>query len=101
MNPAALGIKLKIETPDLLAGSEKIGFAVNECHGVLEQWSVGVLGLVEVDLFLHEWYKAKNKNRPPSAFDLLYSITPPLHHSMGFQTTKTTPGEIKARASGS
>jgi hypothetical protein len=40
------------------ARSEKIGFAVNECHGVLEKWSVGVLGLVELDLFLYEWYQA-------------------------------------------
>jgi hypothetical protein len=28
------------------AGSEKIGYAVNECHGVLEYWSVGILGLM-------------------------------------------------------
>ena len=56
----------------------------------MEYWSVGVLGMVELDLFLYEWYKAEHKNRPSSAFDCQYSITPPLHYSMGFKTAKTT-----------
>jgi hypothetical protein len=46
---------------------------------------VKVLGLMERDLFLYELYKAENKNRPSSAFDRQYTITPPLHHSMVFK----------------
>jgi hypothetical protein len=34
---------------------------------------------VALDLFLYEWFKAENQNRPPSAFDRQFSITPPLH----------------------
>jgi len=28
----------------------------------MDQWRVGELGFVELDLFLYEWYKAENKN---------------------------------------
>jgi len=41
--------------------SEKIGCAVNLYHGVMEYRSAGVLGLVEIDLFLKEYYGAENK----------------------------------------
>jgi hypothetical protein len=66
--------------------------AANECHGVLEYWSVGVLGLVELDLFLYKWYKDENENRPSSALNLQYSITPSLHQATDFQTAKAASG---------
>jgi hypothetical protein len=40
--------------------------------GIVECWSTG---FVEIDLFLKEWDKTENKNRPLSA------NTPILHHS--------------------
>jgi hypothetical protein len=36
----------------LWARSETIGYAVNICHGMMEYWNVGMLGLAEWDLFL-------------------------------------------------
>jgi hypothetical protein len=36
-----------IERLALWAGSKKIGFAVPECRGVMEYWSLGILDLVE------------------------------------------------------
>jgi hypothetical protein len=41
-----------IENLVLRARSEKIGCAVNICHGMMEYWNVGMLGLAEWDLFL-------------------------------------------------
>jgi hypothetical protein len=54
----------------------------------MECWSIG---LVELDLFLDEGCKPENKNRPSSVFDPQFSITPLLHHSMGYLTAKITP----------
>ena len=57
----------------------------------MEYWSVGVLGLVELDLSLPERSKPKPKNRPSSAFDSQHSIAPGLHHSLCFQANKPAP----------
>jgi len=57
----------------------------------MECWSIESTRLAELNLFLYEWYKAENKNRPSSAFDRQFSITPPRHYSVGFQTAKATP----------
>jgi hypothetical protein len=37
----------KIENLVLRARSEMIGCAVNICHGMMEYWNVGILGLAE------------------------------------------------------
>jgi hypothetical protein len=36
----------------LWARSERIGYAVNICPGMMEYWNVGILGLAEWDRFL-------------------------------------------------
>ena len=41
------GIYSDIENLVLWARSQIIGFAVNNRHGVLEYWNVGILGLAE------------------------------------------------------
>jgi len=41
-----------IENLVLWARLEKIGCAVNKCHGMMEYWNDGMLGLAEWDLFL-------------------------------------------------
>ena len=41
-----------IENLVLRARPEKIGCAVNICHGMMEYWNVGMLGKAEWDLFL-------------------------------------------------
>jgi hypothetical protein len=44
----------------------------------MEQWSVGVLDLLEIDLFLQECCKAEHKVRPPSILNPQSAITPQL-----------------------
>jgi hypothetical protein len=62
----------------------------------MEYWSIGVLGLAELDLFSSERNKPKHKNRSSSAFDPQHSIAPVLHHSLCFQADKPTHlGEVK------
>jgi len=46
----------------------------------MDYWSFGVSGMVEADLFLYEWQKAKPKNRPSSIFNLQYSMAPVIRH---------------------
>jgi len=41
----------------------------------MEYWSVEVLDLVELDLFLYEWQRAELENRSSSVFIHQYSIT--------------------------
>jgi hypothetical protein len=64
----------------------------------MESWSIEDPRLLESKLLLNQWYKAEHKNRPSSAFARQYSITPPLHHSMGFQTAKDHPFWVKSRS---
>jgi hypothetical protein len=59
----------------------------------MEQWSVGVLGLVELDLFLYEWYRVENKIDHHPIF---IPNIPLLHHSPGFLTAKAITLEIYA-----
>jgi len=58
--PAKEEFYFNIENLVLWARSEKIAFAADLCRGVMEYWSVGILGLVEVDLFLYGWCRAEN-----------------------------------------
>jgi hypothetical protein len=46
-NPGYPADYSNIESLVLRARPEKIDFAVNECHGVMEYWSAGIMGLVE------------------------------------------------------
>ena len=47
---------LRAVGPTLRAGSwarsETIGYAIILCHGMMEYWNVGILGIAEWDLFL-------------------------------------------------
>ena len=36
-----------IENLVFWARSEKIGYALNQCHGTMEYWNAGILGLVQ------------------------------------------------------
>ena len=86
------GVHSKIENLVLWARPEKIGFAVKNAVGRLEYWNVGILGLVELDLFFIGLAAIqKNKIRPISIFDPQYSIFPSFRYSMGYLAVKTTP----------
>ncbi len=82
MGSAMTGIYFVAENLVLWARSETIGYAVNICHGMMEFWNVGILGLAELDLFLLGWHGSEYKIRPSSAFDSQYSIIPPFHYSI-------------------
>jgi hypothetical protein len=43
------------------ARSEKIGCAVIQHSGMMEYWSVGIMGLAEWDLFLWKWHGTEFK----------------------------------------
>jgi hypothetical protein len=68
-----------IESLVLWARSEKIGCAVIECHGKMEHWNVGIMGMEEEDLFYRicRGPKIKSENRP-----LLRPNNPFFHHSI-------------------
>jgi hypothetical protein len=77
----------------LWTGSQVIGFAVNKCHGVLEYWNVGVLGLRNEIYFSKDGaeQEIKSDHHPLLIRYIHYSILPSFHYSMGYLTANTTP----------
>jgi hypothetical protein len=61
------------------------GFSLIECHGVLEYWNAGILGLVGCNPFLYSSPSSLIKIGTSSAFHTHYSIFPLFHHSMVYR----------------
>jgi hypothetical protein len=58
---------------------------------MMENWSVGMMGLVDWDLILSGWHGPENKIRSSSVTNSQYSIIPTFHYSMSYLTAYTTP----------
>ena len=95
------GISVVAENLVPRARSEKIGYPVILHSGMLEYWSVGMMGLLAWDLILSGWHGPEYKISRSSVFDTQFSIIPSFHHSTRSLRQKALLwGEIKALFSG-
>ena len=78
----------------LWARSEKLGFAVNICRGMMGHWNVGMLGMAVCDLFYMDRMnqKIKSGHHPLLIRFIQYSIIPAFHQSIGRLKVNPSPG---------